>query len=58
MASLYVAAHLLPEQSRCFAQADQEYVAEIKAAFEKTNQSEKQELQQKASAFVATLNVK
>ena len=58
IADLEVTAHLLPEQSRCFAQADQECETEIKAAVQEANQSEKQELQQKANAFVATLNVK
>ena len=58
IADFYVAAYLLPEQSRCFAQADQECEAEIKAAIQKTNKAESQELQQKANAFVATLNVK
>jgi MFS superfamily sulfate permease-like transporter len=58
IAALYVVAHLLPEESRCFAQADPQCLAEIKAAVQKADQAKRQELQQKANAFVATLNVK
>ena len=58
IAGIFVVAHLLPEQSRCLTQADQGCEAEIKAAVQKANQAERQELQQKANALVATLNVK
>jgi MFS superfamily sulfate permease-like transporter len=58
IAGIFVAAHLLPEQSRCFAQADQECEVEIKAAVQEANQAERQELQQKANAFVANLDVR
>ncbi len=58
IAGIFVTAHLLSEQSHCFAQADQECEAEIKAAVQRANQAERQELQQKANAFAATLNVR
>ena len=58
IASLYVVAHLLPSQSSCFTQADDACETEMKLVVRHADESRKQELQQKAKAFVATLNVR
>ncbi len=58
IADLYVVTHLLPQQSSCFTQADDACEKEIQSAIKNADKSRKQELQQKANAFVAALDVR